>query len=85
MDDEIIGRQSSPHYFLTSRHSPNKLRKLKLQAMEPAHPEDVTPGVVVEGIPSLVLPTRWESLKNRIGNDNVSLRTIVRPIPQAMG
>lgn len=36
------------------------------------------------GIPPLVLPTRWEKLKDEIKDNKASLRTIIRPMPQAM-
>lgn len=39
---------------------------------------------VYQAIPAITLPTRWEKLESKIKNDTVSLRTIVRPIPDAM-
>ena len=59
-------------------------KKLKLESGKLQPPESPASGVIVAGIPPLVLPTRWESLKNRLGDNGVSLRTIVQPIPQAM-
>jgi hypothetical protein len=38
----------------------------------------------VEGIPRLVLPTRWELLQPKLGTNEVSLKTIIRPVPQAI-
>lgn len=46
-----------------------------------------TPGEeaqALEVIPEPILPTRWEGLQDQIGNNMVSLLTIIRPIPEAM-
>jgi ABC-type transport system involved in cytochrome bd biosynthesis fused ATPase/permease subunit len=39
---------------------------------------------VLEGIPRLVLPTRWEQLQPKIEGNDVSLRTIINPVHEAM-
>jgi len=38
----------------------------------------------VQAVPSLILPTRWEHLQPQIEKKNVSIRTIIQPIPRAM-
>jgi hypothetical protein len=38
----------------------------------------------VDTIPRLTLPTRWELLQAKIGTDDASLKTIIRPVPEAL-
>jgi|GEM_PF-2676109 len=69
--DDVTSQQKNP-------------KKLKRSAKEAA-PTNVEFTQMSTGIPPLVLPTRWERLKDEIKDNKVSLRTIIRPIPQAMG
>ncbi|MGB3312020.1 MAG: hypothetical protein WBG32_18395 [Nodosilinea sp.] len=39
---------------------------------------------VINGIPPLDLPTRWEILKPKVDNHDVSLNTIIQPVPGAI-
>ncbi len=61
----------------------NASKKLKLDFNKSANlNSDV--GKTLEGIPRLVLPTRWEYLQPEIEGKKVSLRTIIRPVHQGM-
>lgn len=39
---------------------------------------------IIEGIPALILPTRWEYLQQKLGDNDASIKTIIRPVPQAI-
>src|SRR5260370_21208988 len=64
----------------TSSRKPNKLTLDVETSMAPNQGEVQ----VIEGIAPLILPTRWEYLQPKLGNDKISLRTIIRPIPKPM-
>lgn len=61
----------------------NTAKKLRLDASKRAatssHDKEI-----IQAIPRLVLPTRWEHLQPKI-EDNSVLKSIIRPVPQAMG
>lgn len=38
----------------------------------------------IDSVPRLTLPTRWELLQPKIATDEVSLKTIIRPVPEAL-
>ncbi|HEY0739298.1 MAG TPA: hypothetical protein VGD69_30530 [Herpetosiphonaceae bacterium] len=40
--------------------------------------------IIIEGIPRLTLPTRWEQLQPRLEGNEVSLRTIIKPVYEAI-
>src|SRR5438874_905057 len=69
-----------PDLTTSQEASSKKPNKLKLD-VETSKASEVQ---IIEGIAPLILPTRWEYLQPKIGNDKVSLRTIIRPIPKAM-
>jgi hypothetical protein len=58
-------------------------KKLRIEPTE-AGPTNQDKFQMYSGMPPIVLPTRWENLKREIEGNKVSLRTIIRPIPQAM-
>lgn len=68
---------------VTEEAPPKKPKKLRLEEQRSAVLVQGTPQII-EGIAQPVLPTRWERLKPKLGDDTVSLRTIIRPIPKAM-
>lgn len=59
-------------------------KKLTLSAKKAALLRQGNSEVMVDGVPRLVLPTRWEQLQPKIEGNNVSLRTIIRPVHEAM-
>lgn len=58
-------------------------KKIKIDSKDAATTHSENPQMS-QGIPQLILPTRWENLKREIEGNKISLHTIIRPIPQAM-
>ncbi len=60
-----------------------KLRPKGVKSPQESTSREVTPQMS-EGIPQLILPTRWENLQPEIEGNQVSLHTVIRPVPQAI-
>jgi len=65
---------------VSAKTKPQEL-KLKSKVAISSQPEQIR---MSEGIPQLILPTRWENLQPRIEGNKISLHTVIRPISQAM-
>jgi hypothetical protein len=57
---------------------------LRLDPQKAALVREKSEDVVIEGIPRLSLPTRWEQLKPKLSGNDISLRTIIQPVHEAM-
>jgi hypothetical protein len=85
MSDKTIQQQLFPDDPDFNTQTERQPKKLSLDAVQRAIVNQSNPEFrVIEGIPQLTLPTRWELLQPRIQSDDVSLRTIIRPVPQAI-
>lgn len=80
MDNENFQQTTLPLDLPQPLASETKLR-LPITKRLPLHQKD---SVEIEGIPRLILPTRWEHLQPKIENSNVPLRSIIQPVHPAM-
>jgi energy-coupling factor transporter ATP-binding protein EcfA2 len=80
-DDEIV--QHSFDGFGVEQPERSKDKKLRLPSNERNQQLDSTQSTQAV-TPTPILPTRWEHLQPRLGNQEVTIRTIIRPVDSAM-